>query len=120
MMKLINWFVDWAYCSSHLKGGHPDYLIAVVEEVGQNIKDRCFWKDEFLAGKQRELVILNTSFRSHICYSFIAYLQVLNAELVSIHINGREEDGLHLVVSQLIRGEVGSNQHLSKEDEWMS
>ena len=68
-------------------------------------------------GKQRELVILNTSFKSYICYSFIAYLQVLNAELVAIHINGREEDGLNLVVSQLIRGKVGSNQHLSEEDE---
>ncbi len=30
---------------------------------------------------------------------FSAYLQVLNAELVSIHVNGGEEDGLHLIVS---------------------
>lgn len=29
----------------------------------------------------------------------VVYLQVLDAELVSIHIDGREEDGLHLVVS---------------------
>lgn len=34
----------------------------------------------------------------HICFPFI-YLQVLYAELVSIHINSREEDGFHLVVS---------------------
>lgn len=27
------------------------------------------------------------------------YLQVLYAELVSIHVNSREEDGFHLVVS---------------------
>lgn len=27
---------------SHLKGSHPDYLISVVKEVGQNIKDGCF------------------------------------------------------------------------------
>lgn len=27
------------------------------------------------------------------------YLQVLNAELVSIHVNSREEDGFHLVMS---------------------
>ena len=30
------------------------------------------------------------------------YLQVLWTELVSVHVNGRQEDGLHLVVSQLI------------------
>lgn len=30
---------------------------------------------------------------------FVCYLQVLNAELVPVHIDSREEDGLHLVVS---------------------
>lgn len=41
-----------------------------------------------------------TSFRApDEASSFVAYLQVLDAELVPIHINGREEDGLHLVVS---------------------
>ena len=47
---------------------------------------------------------------------FIAYLQILNTELVPVHINGREEDGLHLVVSQLVGGKMGSYQHLSEED----
>ena len=42
----------------------------------------------------------------------IQYLQVLNAELVSVHVDGREEDGLHLVVSELVRGQVGGYQHL--------
>lgn len=55
---------------------------------------------------------------SHDYFSFTADLQVLNAELVSIHIDGREEDGLHLVVPKLIRGEVGGDQHLSKQDEY--
>lgn len=31
--------------------------------------------------------------------TFAAYLQVFDAELVTIHINGRQENGLHLVVS---------------------
>lgn len=42
-------------------------------------------------------------------------LQVLNAELVAVHVNGGEEDGLHLVVSELIGGEVGGDQHLNRE-----
>lgn len=42
------------------------------------------------------------------------YLQVLNAELVSVHVNSRQEDGLHLVVTQLIGGQVGSNENLVK------
>lgn len=47
---------------------------------------------------------------------FATYLQVLNAELVPIHINGRQENGLHLVVSQLIGGKVGRYQNLDEED----
>lgn len=42
------------------------------------------------------------------------YLQVLNAELVAVHVDGRQEDGLHLVVSQLVGGQVGSNENLGK------
>lgn len=49
-----NRFVDWDHCSSHLKGSHPDYLITVVEEVGQNIKNGCFWKDQFLKKKKKK------------------------------------------------------------------
>lgn len=33
---------------------------------------------------------------------------------MSIHINGREEDGFHLIVSELIRGKMGSYQHLQR------
>lgn len=44
---------------------------------------------------------------------FFTDLQVLNAELMAIHVDGREEDGLHLVVSELIGGQVGGDQHLS-------
>lgn len=43
------------------------------------------------------------------------YLQVLDAELVPVHVNGRQEDGLHLVVAQLVGGQVGSNENLGKE-----
>ena len=41
-----------------------------------------------------------------------AHLQVLWAELVSIHVDGRQKDGLHLVVPQFIRGQMGSDQNL--------
>lgn len=40
------------------------------------------------------------------------HLEVLRAELVPVHINGRQEDGLHLVVSQLIGGQMRGDQHL--------
>lgn len=45
------------------------------------------------------------------------YLQVLNAELVPVHVDGRQEDGLHLVVTQLVGGQVGSNENLGKHGE---
>lgn len=41
-----------------------------------------------------------------------AHLQVLWAELVPIYVNGRQKDGLHLVVPQFIRGQMGSDQNL--------
>lgn len=44
----------------------------------------------------------------------LGYLQVLNAELVAVHVDGRQEDGLHLVVAQLVGGQVGSNENLEK------
>lgn len=40
--------------SSHLQGGHPDYLITVVEEVGENVKDGCLWKDQFLEKEKKK------------------------------------------------------------------
>lgn len=40
------------------------------------------------------------------------YLQVLNAELVSIHVDSGQEDGLHLVVTQLVGRQMGSNENL--------
>lgn len=39
-------------------------------------------------------------------------LQVLGTELVSVHVDGRQKDGFHLVVPQLIRWQMGSNQDL--------
>lgn len=36
------WLSDGDQYSSHLKRGHPDYLITVVEEVWEDIKDGCF------------------------------------------------------------------------------
>lgn len=51
--------VRWHQRSSHLKGSHPDYLITVVEEVGQNIKNGCFWKDQFLKKKNKIKIIVN-------------------------------------------------------------
>lgn len=50
-------------------------------------------------------------------FSFTPNLQVLNAELVSVHVDSREEYGLHLVVAELIGGEVGGDQHLNTEGE---
>lgn len=32
-----------------------------------------------------------------------AHLQVLWTKLVAVHVNGRQEDGLHLVVPQFVR-----------------
>lgn len=40
------------------------------------------------------------------------HLEVVRAELVAIHVNSRQENGFHLVVPQLVGGEVGSNQDL--------
>lgn len=36
------WLSDGDQYPSHLKRGHPDYLITVVEEVWEDIKDGCF------------------------------------------------------------------------------
>lgn len=57
--------MDWDHYSAHLKRSHPDYLITVVEEVGQNIKDGRFWKDQFLEKTNKQLVILHTSLSEH-------------------------------------------------------
>lgn len=43
---------------------------------------------------------------------FSTNLQVLRTKLVSIHVDGGQEDGFHLIVPQLIRWQMGSNQHL--------
>lgn len=40
------------------------------------------------------------------------YLQILDAKLVSIHVDGRKENGFHLVVTQFIRGQMRSDEDL--------
>lgn len=40
------------------------------------------------------------------------HFKVFWAELVAVHVYGRQEDGFYLVVSQLVGGEVGGNQDL--------
>lgn len=51
---------------------------------------------------------------------FGRYLQVLNAELVSIHVNGGQKDGLHLVVTQLVGRQMGSNENLANSKHQVS
>lgn len=95
------WISDGECYSSHLKRSHPDYLITVVEEVWEDIKDGRFRQDQFLNKRKKSssLYFSGTVIHfEHNCFPFI-YLQVFYAELVSIHVNSREEDGLHLVVS---------------------
>jgi hypothetical protein len=41
-----------------------------------------------------------------------AHLEVFWTELVAIHVNGGQKDGLHLVVPQFIGWEVGGDQDL--------
>lgn len=41
--------------TAHLQSCHPHYLVAVIEEVWQDIKNRCFRQDEFLEGKKDKL-----------------------------------------------------------------
>lgn len=48
----------------------------------------------------------------------IPNLQVFRAVLMSVHVDSREEDGLHLVVPQLIGGQVRGNEHL-QEERWL-
>lgn len=43
-------------------------------------------------------------------------LQVFRAELVSIHVDSREEYGLHLVVPQLVAGQVRGDENLQEEE----
>lgn len=47
--------------------------------------------------------------------SEVPNLQVFRAELVSIHVDSREEYGLHLVVPQLIGGQVRGNENLQEK-----
>lgn len=37
-----------------------------------------------------------------------------------IHVDGREEDGLHLVVPQFVGRQVGGNQHLVAKEGWVN
>lgn len=39
-------------------------------------------------------------------------LQVLRAKLMSIHVDGGQEDGFHLIMPQLVRWQMGSDQDL--------
>lgn len=43
---------------------------------------------------------------------FSTNLQVFWTKLVSVHVDGGQEDGFHLIVPQLIRWQMGSNQDL--------
>lgn len=45
------------------------------------------------------------------------YLQVLDAELMAIHVDGRQEDGLHLVVAQFIWRQVRCDKHLKNQNQ---
>lgn len=45
-------------------------------------------------------------------FTLVEYLQVLDAELMAVHVDGRKEDGLHLVVAQFVRRQVRRDQHL--------
>lgn len=55
------WLSDGDQYSSHLKRGHPDYLITVVEEIWEDIKDGCFWQDQFLEKKNSHHFILSNN-----------------------------------------------------------
>lgn len=46
------------------------------------------------------------------CLGNDEFLQVLGVELVAVHVDSREEDALHLIMSQFVSGLVGSYQHL--------
>lgn len=41
---------------THLQGCHPHHLVAVIEEVWQDIENRCFRQDEFLEGTETGLI----------------------------------------------------------------
>ena len=47
-------------------------------------------------------------------------LQVLGAEVVPVHVDGGEEDGLHLVVAMLVGRLVGRDQHLNRTTRTLS
>lgn len=49
LITFWNWWLSGGdYYLSHLERSHPDYLITVVKKVGEDIKDRCFWQNQFL------------------------------------------------------------------------
>ena len=72
----------------HLQRSYLHQHVGVVEEVRQHVVDGRLGHDEFL--------------------------QVVGTELLSVHVDGREEDRLHLVVTQFICRLMGRDQGLFK------
>ncbi len=77
--------------AAHLEGCDAHEDVAVVEEVLQHVVDGRLGHDELL--------------------------QVVRVELLAVHVDRRQEDGLHLVVPQLVRRLVRRDQRLRKSDD---
>ena len=70
-----------------LEGGHPDGAVGMSEKVVQDVEDGRLRHDQLL--------------------------QVLRVEVVAVDVDGRQEDRLHLIVTQLVRRLVRRDQHLN-------
>lgn len=70
----------------NLQRCHADGSISMRKEVVKNVEDGRLGHDKLL--------------------------QVFRMEVVTVNINGRQENRLHLVVAKFVRWLVSSNQHL--------
>jgi len=68
------------------QSSHSDCFVDMIKEVMENVEYGSFRHDQFL--------------------------EIFWMEIVSIHVNGREEDGFHLIVTKFVSGLMGGNQNL--------
>ena len=87
MLETAEVICDVCTTHVHLQGGHTHQLVGMVEEIVKDIVDWCLWHDQLL--------------------------EILGTEIVAVHIDGREEDFLYLVVAELVSRLVSSDEDLT-------
>lgn len=71
------------------QGSHSDSSVWMREEIMQHVKDGSFRHDKFL--------------------------KIFRMEIVAVNVDGRQENGFHLIMTKLVSWLVSSDQYLIKQ-----